>query len=387
MKKVIAVALFIAIGAWGTSPALAQYTTPEFSKAGKTFRYVWAEYLDAQLFLNPNDSLLQILSIRQGKLQQKMGSMFMDQWKVLGLWHAYQNEQKNWISNGVVADLLTPILEQQQVGPAFMSVDIGAPRLAAASDSGGRLHAVITGSGQGNNGLIYAVRDDNSNWHVMASGAIPDNLAEPRGLPAADGNQITILALVQGGENSGRIAKYTFSPSLGGDRDTFRWARELFPESLRAASFAALQDNRTFYLFLQSADRSGVQAVERDVATGKWNLDPQRFEPSIPRELSRIAPQSMMGFMGKDGLPQVLALQAGGGEQVIVHIYRDEIGLWHNNGTIFNVSNFKMISASPDAQGYINLSGIGLDGRVWHGYRGDGNAWRSNGFVYDSNSR
>jgi hypothetical protein len=387
MKKVIGAVLMAMILALGSSTAVAQYVSPEFDKSGKTFRYAWGEFLDAQLLVKTDDNLLQILAIRQGERQIKVGPSFVTQWKVAGLWHAYQNAEKTWISNGVVADLISPLVEQQQMGQAFASVSIGAPRLAAASDSSGRLQAVITGAGEGESRFIYAVRDGDSNWHIMYSNPIPDRLNQPCCIPPADGNQMMMLALVLGGENDSRIVRYTLSPSLGGGQDTFRWTRELFPESLKAASFAALQNNRTFILFLQNAGGANVQAVERDVATGKWNFDPQRFEPSIPRELSRIAPQSMIGFLGQDGLPQVVALQAGGGEQVIVHIYRDEVGLWHNNGNIFNVRNFKLISACPDAQGYINLSGIGLDGRVWHGYRGDRLDWRSNGFVFDSNSR
>ena len=386
MKKIWRMALLASILALLTSAAWDQYATPEFAKADKAFRYVWGDYVDVQLLMNTDDGLLQLLALRQGEMQMKMGSSFVPMWKVIGLWHAYQNANKAWVSNGVVADLTSPLVEQAQAANPLASVFFVAPQLAAACDAGGRLHAVLTDKGEGEKRFVYAVRDTDMNWHVMYSNPIADSLAEPFGLPAG-GSQMTMLALVQGGENDGRIARYALSPSLGGGRDTFRWTRELFPEGLKAASFAALQDNQTFILFLQGQGGGSVQAADRDLAAGRWNLDPQRFEPSIPRDLSKIAPKNMVGFLGGDGLPQVVALQAGGGAQVVVHLYRDEIGLWHNNGTIFNVQNFKRISACPDANGYINLSGVGLDGRIWHGYRGDAQEWKSNGFIFDQNSR
>jgi hypothetical protein len=269
----------------------------------------------------------------------------------------------------------------------LVAVDISEACLAAASDSAGRLHAVVTGTGEGQRRFFYAVRDTDFQWHIMQSDPIPDDLAEPCCIPHADGNQMMLLALVRGGENDSRIVKYTLSPSLGSGQSTFRWTRELFPDNLKARAFAAVQDNRTFVLFLYGSGEGGVQAIDRDMATGKWNFDPQRLEPSIQRDLSKITPRSMVGFLGQDGLPQVLALQAGGGGQSVFHFYRDEIGLWHNNGAVLSVGNIKHLTACPDARGLINLSGVTADGRIWHGYRGESQAWRSQGLIFDSNSR
>ena len=387
MKKSVWAVINVLIFSFGVSAAFGQYAAPEFSKAGRTYRYVWGDFQDARLAIKADDQLLQVLALRHGELQQKVGRVFVPQGKVAGLWHAYQTSNKTWASNGVVADLIPPILEQMLIGKALVAVDINEARLAAASDSAGRLQAVIIGAGEGERRFFYAVRDAGFQWHVMQSDPISDDLVEPCLIPHADGNRMMMLALVRGGENDSRIVKYTLSPSLGGDRDTFRWTRELFPDNLKATAFAALQGNRTFTLFLYGSGGGNVQAVDRDVVTGKWNFDAQRLEPSIQRDLARITPRSMSGFLGLDGLPQVFALQSGSGGQAVYHLYRDEDGLWHNNGPVLSVSNIKQFAACPDAGGLINLSGVTGDGRIWQGYRSEGQDWRSHGLIFDLNSR
>jgi len=387
MKKSVWAVINVLIFSFGVSAAFGQYAAPEFSKAGRTYRYVWGDFQDARLAIKADDQLLQVLALRHGELQQKVGRVFVPQGKVAGFWHAYQTSDKTWASNGVVADLIPPIPEQMLIGKTLVAVDIREARLAAASDSAGRLQAVITGAGEGERRFFYAVRDAGFQWHIMQSDPIPDDLVEPCLIPHADGNRMMLLALVRGGENDSRIVKYTLSPSLGGGRDTFRWTRELFPENLKATAFAAIQDNRTFMLFLYGSGEGNVQAVDRDVVTGKWNFDAQRFEPSIQRDLAKITPRSMSGFLGQDGLPQVFALQSGSGGQDVFHFYRDEIGLWHNNGPVLSVSNIRQFAACPDAGGLINLSGVTGDGRIWHGYRSEGQDWRSHGLIFDLNSR
>jgi len=387
MKKTIWAVFNLLIFSFGASAAFGQYAAPEFSKAGRTYRYVWGDFQDARLLMKTDDQLLQVLAVRHGELQLKVGSIFATQWKVAGLWHAYQAADKTWVSNGVVADLIAPILEQIQVGKAMVAVDISEARLAAASDSAGRLHAVITGAGEGERRFFYAVRDADNQWHVMQSDPIPDDLAEPFCIPQADGNRLMLLALIRGGENDSRMVKYALSPSLGGGRDTFRWTRELFPEDLKAKTFAVLQDNRTFIFFLQSSADGSFRAVDRDVATGKWNLDPQRFEPSFRGNISRVTFRNLTGFLGQDGLPQVIGLYSPGGADALFHFYRDEIGLWHNNDAVLSVSNIKQVSACLDVGGLLNVSGVTTDGRIWQGYRSEGMDWRSHGLIFNSNSR
>ena len=366
--------------------ASGQYITPEFTKAGIVYRYIWKDFQDAQLVMKTDDQVLQILAIRSGELQQKTARGFATRWTVNGLWHAYQNADKSWTSNGVVTDLTAPVLERIQFGQPLLAVGTGEARLAAASDRSGRLHVVIlkSGDGQAEKRFSYAVRDNDNQWHVMLSDPIPDDLSQPFCFPPAEGNLMILMGLVQGEGNGSRIVKYTLSPMTGGGRDSFRWTRELFPENLQAKAFAAVEDSRTFIMLYQNAEDGNFKAVDRDVATGKWNFDPQRFEKTFEGNITKVTFRNLAGFLGRDGLPQVTGLYSGA--EGVYHFYRDEIGLWHNNDAVLSVGDLKRVSACLDGQGLFNISGVTNDGRIWHGFRGERLEWRNNGLIYDPNS-
>jgi hypothetical protein len=87
--------------------------------------------------------------------------------------------------------------------------------------------------------------------------------------------------------------------------------------------------------------------------------------------------RSLSGFRDAGGLMQVVGLAGGG----VVHIYRDEVGTWYNNGVALRVPGLRRVSGAADAAGLINVVGVTDDGRLWHGYRAENHQWRDNGHL------
>ncbi len=369
MKKSLMGIVCLLLIAAGSASTGGQRTLRERLLAGKTDPSVGMEFIDVQVVMKGDDHLLQVLAISRGELRQDIGRGTGRAGETFGLWHAYQTGDKSWVSNGVVYDLAASAAGGIQTGRGLTAASIaGDTQLTAASDSSGRLHVIITSSASGGK-YLYVVRDTDSRWRAVTSQTGQDDLAEMCLWTPGGGSGLIRLGGMKGGGGGSRIAEYALSPA-GGDRS-------LFPESLPANAFAVSSSSRTSYFLLQLPGGE-FQAVDRDVATGKWNLDQQKFMRGFRDPIGGAALRSMCGFPDVNGLPQVVGLAGGGG---VVHIYRDEIGTWYNNGVALQAGNLRRISGCLDARGIINVIGLTDNGRIWHGYRAENHQWRDNGLF------
>jgi len=125
----------------------------EFSKDGESFKYVWRQYLDAQIVKMSQGREIKILALRSGLLQQKVSDKFLDLRKVVGLWQTSLDEDGHVGKNELVMDLATHVLEKYKlylIPPATMN----ARMMSACGDSFGQSHIFTA----------IPVRNDNSDF-------------------------------------------------------------------------------------------------------------------------------------------------------------------------------------------------------------------------------
>ncbi len=160
------------------------------------------------------------------------------------------------------------------------------------------------------------------------------------------------------------------------------WANEQVPAELQAQAFAVAATDRYLFFLIQSPD-GGFRGVERHLAGGRWLLEPQKFIHGFRDPIGGASLRSLSGFPDANGLMQVVGLAGNG----LVHIYRDEIGTWYNNGIALQTPGLRRISGCVNGRGAIQVVGLTEDGRIWHGSRGDDHQWRDHGIIFDSRSR
>jgi len=348
-------------------------------RGGKIALPSGGEFLDVQIVTKSDDRLLQILALRRPASSTAFGVRRSGQvGGTLGLWHAYQTPDGSWVSNGTVYELNASAPGDVQAVPRVGGkADFGIPRLAAASDAAGRLHAVIFDQEAGGRSL-YLLRGADSRWRASEIEPLSESLDDPCLVPHPDSESVVLLGLA----GSTRVAGYELSLSArSGDGDLF-WARDEFPAELRAGAYAVTRDDRYLYFLLQ-APGGEFRGAERHIASGKWLLEPQKFMRGFRDPIGGAVLRSLFGFRDAGGLMQVVGLTGGG----VVHIYRDEIGTWYNNGIALQAPGLRRISGGVDANGLINVVGLTEDGRVWHGFRTGDHQWRDNGVIFDSRSK
>ncbi|OGD29529.1 MAG: hypothetical protein A2Y56_07560 [Candidatus Aminicenantes bacterium RBG_13_63_10] len=197
-------------------------------------------------------------------------------------------------------------------------------------------------------------------------------------VPHPEGNGVVLLGLAGGGP---RLVGYASpDPAISGAGGV-RWARAEVPGELQAGAFAVSRDDRYLFFLLQTLGGE-FRGAELHAASGKWLLEPQKFMRGFRDLIGGAVLKSMSGFRDANGLMQVVGLAGGG----VVHIYRDEIGTWYNNGVALPVPGLRRVSGEIDAQGLINVVGLTEDGRIWHGFRAENHQWRDNGVIFDARS-
>jgi hypothetical protein len=329
-------------------------------------------FLDAQVVAKGDDGLLQILALRRTAPQASL--ILRGSGRTgggLGLWHAYQAPDKSWVSNGIVHEIdATP--KSPAAGLRGEGEDVWAdPQLAAASDGSGRLHVVVFDGRPGGRSL-YLLRGADARWRAAATEPLSEGLGDPCLVPHPESDGVLLLGLAGGAQ----VAAYELSlTARSGEGDLF-WARDDVPGELRAGAYAVTRDDRYLY-FLFQASGGAFRGAERHIASGRWLLEPQKFMRGFLDPIGGAELRSLSGFRDAGGLMQVVGLAGGG----VVHIYRDEVGTWYNNGVALRVPGLRRVSGAADAAGLINVVGVTDDGRLWHGYRAENHQWRDNGHL------
>ena|GEM_PF-3445114 len=361
------------------------YITPEFKKSGETYRYVWQNFYDAEIVKRGEDNRLQILAVRSGILQQKVREEFHFLRKVQGLWHAYQDGQKKWVSNGSVLDITSDILERFKIH----DVPYGTYTenlLTACSDQSGRLHAIVKliTTDDFSRRYYYAVRDVSFHWHGMLSIPISDDLI---GLCCFyEDGKVHLFGFKELKEGDSQIVEYEVWFDMKGGQPDLHWSRKQLPESLEAGDFAVFPGKKDTIVFYRKSIEIVFRSAWRDGESGKWNLSETPFDPCLGETHIGNTIGSLCGFLGADGLFQVFGIMSWEKTEGVVHFYRDSSKAWKNNGLVLRTPA-DLVSACPDGQGLINLIGISEHGQIWHAYRDSHKIWRNNGTIFTENSR
>lgn len=145
----------------------------EFSKDGHSYKYVWRQYLDAQIVRPRPGREVRVLALRSGLLQQKASNQFLDLRKVVGLWQATLDPEGRIAQNEMVLDLTTRLLEQHKlvlVPPATLN----ARMMSACPDALGQIHVFVAlpvwnDKSDFQNRLFY-LREKQNNWKELITG-------------------------------------------------------------------------------------------------------------------------------------------------------------------------------------------------------------------------
>ncbi|MBN2198335.1 MAG: hypothetical protein JW747_00635 [Candidatus Aminicenantes bacterium] len=329
------------------------------------------EFLDVQIVTKHDDRLLQILALRRSAARTSLGVRGTGQTgAALGLWHAYQAPDGSWVSNGTV-------YEWPAQGSGAKAA-LGNLRLAAASDKSGRLHAVVLDA-KGGGWCLYLLRGADSQWRASEIELLAERLDEPCLVPHPESESVVLIGLAGGT----RPAGYELSLTARSGEGEFFWAKDEYPAELRAASYAVTRDDR-YLFFLFQIPGGEFRGAERHITSGKWLLEPQKFMRGFRDPIGGAELRSLSGFRDAGGLMQVVGLAGGGG---VVHIYRDEIGTWYNNGIALKAPALSRISGAVDGRGLIHVVGLTEDGRIWHGWRAESHEWRDNGIIFEQHSK
>jgi hypothetical protein len=96
----------------------------EFTKDGKSFKYVWGQFLDAQVVRTEDGRGAQVYALRSGILKQKAGSEFAELRRIIGLWHASLDSKGTVGKTELVLDVTTHIFETYNL---FVAWPLGPP--------------------------------------------------------------------------------------------------------------------------------------------------------------------------------------------------------------------------------------------------------------------
>jgi len=151
----------------------------EFSRDGKQYKYVWRQYLDAQIVRTSPEP--KVLALRSGLLQQKASDRFLDLRRVVGLWQTALDQNGRVSKNELVMDVTTQLLEKHKL-TLIPPATVTARMMGACGDPFGQIHAFIAtpvtnDDGDFQNRLFY-LRQKTGKQEEMITG--PQTVSFPR---------------------------------------------------------------------------------------------------------------------------------------------------------------------------------------------------------------
>jgi hypothetical protein len=361
----------------------------EFSKDGHMFKYVWSQFLDAQVVRVASGRGAQIYALRSGVLKQKAGSEFLELRRVIGLWHASLDPRGTVGKAELVSDVTTHVLETYNLY-VIRPATLNARMLSASTDSAGQGHLFLTidvldlnHDSQFQNRLFYLRGKENA-WKEMLTGPLGNYPASLTSFVA--GNDVHFFFLQ--GLKQADVPIIQHSLPINHKMETKQW--RLFgapgPYPMQADVFTAFANGSNPVVVFRE-DGNSTFNVARWVDNRRgWDIRKDVLNPRINNALVGSGLKGLSGFSAADGTLHVFSVFRFNDQRQIVHLSCAGGGDRGNSEVVLN-QGADWLSAMTDGSGQVHLIGVNENGAVWYARRSTTGGWSFKGTILDENTK
>jgi hypothetical protein len=358
----------------------------EFSKDGHSYKYVWRQYLDAQIVRPRPGREVRVLALRSGLLQQKASNQFLDLRKVVGLWQATLDPEGRIAQNEMVLDLTTRLLEQHKlvlVPPATLN----ARMMSACPDALGQIHVFVAlpvwnDKSDFQNRLFY-LREKQNNWKELITGPQSSFFPYLTAFSAGDSVQVYYLQNVK--DPDPPLLLHSLPVNRPMDDKPWRLFTSPGPYPIRACDFTAFASAKDLIVVFREKGSTALSLARWPENRKSWDVRKNVFSPRIGGALVGDALTGLSGLATADGVIHVFATLHFNDQRQILHLSAGKEDSW-SGGVILNQSA-DWLSAALDAQGRIHLIGVNEKGAVWYALGNTRDSWSFKGSLLDENTK
>jgi hypothetical protein len=359
----------------------------EFTKDGKSFKYVWGPFLDAEATIADKSQDVQIIALRKGLLQQKAGDKFLDLRKVVGLWQASVDRNGKLGKTEMVMDVTSHVLEKYNVD-MVPPATLNAKMMSACGDPSGQTHVfmtitVLNAEGKAQNRFFY-LRKNKTTWEEMIT---PDQGDYHPGLTSFATKDAVYFYYLQNLKDP-NPALISHSLPIRYKIEKPQWL--LFgapgPYPIHATDFTAFaRGNNPVVVFREKGD-TAVSLARWENGRNAWNIQKDAFSPRINNALVGDAITGMSGFAAADGTLYVFAAFHFNNIRQIVRLRCSGKDSSWSSDVVLNQSA-DWVSAVQDTIGQTHLIGVNDKGGVWYATADARNSWSFKGIMLDESRK
>jgi hypothetical protein len=357
-----------------------------FTKGGQSFKYVWGQFLDAQVVQVVGGQGAQIYALRSGVLRQKAGSEFVELRRIIGLWQAPLDPTGMVGKAELVQDVSTHVFETYNldvVRPATWN----AKMLSACADSAGQVHlfltvSVISPEGRLQNRLLY-LRRKGKGWKEMLTGPLGDYPASLTSFVA--GNDVHFFFLQ--GLKQADVPIVQHSLPINQKMKTQQWRLFGAPNAqpLQAGIFTAFAIGGNPVVIYRVEADSAFTVARWDDSRRSWDIRKDVLNPRIDNAAVGGLLRGLSGFSA-DGTLHVFGAFRFNQQRQIVHLScAGGDDRWDSEVVLNQGADW--VSAVAGTAGQTDLIGVNQSGAVWHARRQAPGAWRFDGIILDENTK
>lgn len=378
----VTIAWLAAVSAIGRSAVEA-----EFTKDGKSFKYVWGQFLDAQVIRTEDGRGAQVYALRSGVLKQKGFSEFLELRRVIGLWRASLDSTGKVGKTELVQDVTTHVLETYNliVVPQLTS---NTRMMSACTDPAGQVHVFLAISAvpmasNGYQNRLFYLRKKGVAWKEMLTGPLGDYW--PVNLTSFVAGNDVYFFYMQGIKESD-VPIIWHSLPINHKMETPQW--RLFgapgPAQLQADVFTAFANGRNPVVVFREDGNTAFNVARWDDSRRSWDIQKNVLSPRINNALVGNGLNGLSGFAAADGTLHVFAVNFINqlNQPQIIHLSCAGDGN-HWDSEVILSQGADWVSAVTDTAGRVDLIGVTKDGAIWHSRR----PAKGVGVILDENTK
>jgi len=358
----------------------------EFSKDGHAYKYVWRQYLDAQIVRTSPGQETKVLALRSGLLQQKVSDRFLDLRKVVGLWQTSLDQNGRIGKNEMILDLATHVLEEYKlylIPPATMN----ARMMSACGDSLGQMHVFVAlpvwnDKSDFQNRLFY-LREKKTVWEEMITG--PQSSFSPGLTAFSAGDSIHFYYLQNVKDPNPPVIMHSLPANRKMEDKAWRLFGSPGPYPISASDFTAFASAKEPVVVFWEKGSAALSLGKWQESRRSWDVRKNVFSPRIDDALVGDTITGLSGFATADGVWHVFGTRRFNDQRQIVHLRSGKEGNWSSAVVLNQPADW--VSTVLDAQGRIHLIGVNENGAIWYARGNTSDSWSFRGTLLDENTK